>query len=94
MKIDEGKTIENNMIDGYFIRNRGKPKESEIKACLKFFEEIKIMMETKDAAATVDTREKALVGIWFAVIDRNVLISNFNLDTNEPSFIKNTIQIQ
>ncbi len=94
MKINEIKTIEQSMSDAYFLKGKnGKPKESELKACLRFFEEIAIMMETKDPG-TVDAREKALVGIWYAVMDRNVLISNFNLDTNEPSFIKNTIQTQ
>ncbi len=93
MKIDEMESIEQSFSDGHFIRIGKQVKANELKACLKFFEEVDIIKANK-TPETVNAREEELIVVFNMVMDREILISNFNLDTNEPSFIKNTIQTQ
>jgi len=80
MKIDEIKTIEQSISDGYFQRHGKQVKESEVQACVRFFEGIQ------------GSDEPWVMELFNMVIDRTVLISGFDLENNEPRFIKNEIK--
>jgi len=93
MREQESQAIRQSMSDGYFQEYGKRPRESEINACIKFFEEVAIIKATK-TPETVDEREEELIVVYYMVMNRKILISNFNLETNKPSFIKNTIRTQ
>jgi len=89
----ESEAIKQSMLDGYFQKNHTQPRESEINTCLRFFEEVAIIKATK-TPETVDSREESLIGIFYAVMDRDVLISGFDTELGQPRFIENNIKIQ
>jgi len=93
MTEQETQAIKQSMLDGYFQKGGKQPRESEINTCLRFFEQVDIIRETKEPE-TVDTREESLIGIFYAVMDRDVLISGFDTELGQPRFIKNNIKIQ
>jgi len=82
--------IRQSVEDGFFERHGKQPRESEINACLRFFEQVDIIKATKEPE-TCNNLEKALIGTFYAVMDRFYLISGFDIDKNEPKFIKNDI---
>jgi len=93
MKTEEIKAIEQSFSDGHFIRIGKQVKANELKACLKFFEEVDIVKANK-TPETVNAREEELIVVFNMVMDREILISSFNMELNKPLFIKNTIQTQ
>jgi len=89
----EKESIRQSMEDGYFMRYAKQPKPSEINACLRFFEGVDVIRNTKEPE-TVDLREKGLITMFYMVINRDVLISDWDSEKQQPVFIKNDIQIQ
>jgi len=93
MTFEEIESIKQSIEDGYFQKGGKHPRESEINACLRFFEQVDIIRETKEPE-TVDSREEALIGVFYAVMDRDILVSGFDVEQGSPRFIKNTIRTQ
>lgn len=78
MTEQEIEAIKQSMSDGYFQKNYIKPKESEVKACINFFEAM--------------GADEIAINLLNMVVDRDVLISGFDMDKGEPKFIKNGIK--
>jgi len=93
MTEQEKAAIKQSMSDGYFIKGGKQPRVSEIRACLRFFEEAAVIRNSKEPDS-VDVRELALIMMFHTVIDRDVLISGFDTEKGEPMFIKNGIKVQ
>jgi len=93
MTEQEKQGIRRNMEDGFFQGHAKQPKESEVKACIEFFEEAAVIRNSKEPDS-VDVRELALIMMFHTVIDRDILISGFDTEKGEPMFIKNGIKVQ
>ena len=91
MTSQETQAIKQSMNDGYFLKGSKQPKESEINACLSFFSQMDFIRDTKEPETT-NNFEKALVGVFYAVMDRYYLISGFDSDKGTPIFIINNIE--
>jgi len=89
----EKAAIRQSMESGYFLKDGKHPRESEIRACLRFFEQVDIIKNTKEPG-TVDGREKALIVMFYMVINRDVLISDWDAEKQQPVFVKNEIKLQ
>jgi len=87
----ESQAIKQSMSDGYYQVHGKHPKESEINACLCFFSQMDFIRDTKEPETT-NNFEKALVGVFYAVMDRYYLISGFDSDKGTPIFIINNIE--
>ena len=77
LKVLTKEAIEQSMEDGFFQGYRTQPKESEIEGCIEFFE----------AKGT----DEIVINLLNMVVDRDVLISGFDMDKKEPKFILNEI---
>jgi len=93
MTDQEKQAIKQSMLDGYFQGHAKQPKESEINACLRFFEEAAVIRNSKEPDF-VDVRELALIMMFHTVIGRDVLVSGWDSEKGEPMFIKNGIKLQ
>lgn len=80
MTSQEIEIITQNMIDGFYLKNAGKPSDRELGACIAFFQSIK------------GSDHPMITEMYEMVQDRSILISSFNLDSNEPSFVRNEIK--
>jgi len=78
MTTQEIEGIKQSMLDGYFHKNHTQPKESELKACIEFFEAM--------------GSDEIAINLLNMVVEREVLISGFDIDKREPKFIRNEIQ--
>ncbi len=80
LKVPTSEAIKQSMEDGFWQGYGSQPKESEIKACIEFFE-----------AKGID---EIAINLLNMVVDRDVLISGFDMDKREPKFILNEIRTQ
>ena len=74
--------ITESMLKGYFEVHSIEPQESELNACIEYFER---MYEARDNVA---------MNLLVMVIEGQVLISGFDTNKNEPKFAANNIRIQ
>ncbi len=77
LKVPTSEVIKQSMEDGFWQGYGSQPKESEIEDCIEFFE----AMGADEIAIT----------LLSMVVDRDVLISGFDMDKKEPKFILNEI---
>jgi len=80
MTEQESQAIKQSMSDGYFHKNHTQPRESEVRACIDFFEAM--------------GADEIAINLLSMVVDRDVLISGFDMDKREPKFIRNNIKTQ
>jgi len=78
MTEQEVKSIKQSMSDGYFQKDGKQPKESEVRACIEFFE----------AKGT----DKIAIVLLNMVVDRDILIGSFDMARRQPTFIVNDIK--
>jgi len=93
MTTHEIEAIKQSMSDGYFQKDGKHPSESETSACLRFFEVIDIMKKNK-TSETLNESEEALISLFNMIMDRKLLIVNFDIETNVFSFVVNNITFQ
>jgi len=93
MTESEIQSIRQSMEDGFFQNDGKHPKESEINACLRFFSQVDVIRDNKEPE-DINKLEELLIGIFYSVIKRKVLISGFDAEQGLPRFIWNTIKIQ
>ena len=75
--------IKQSMSDGYFQGYGTEPNESEIEACIEFFESLRRGINHVHINA-----------LFHCVISRELLISSFDFDTKVSGFILNEIKSQ
>jgi len=79
LKVLTSEAIKQSMSDGYFQGYGTQPKESEIEACIAFFESIR------------GINEEHIKSLFHCVISKELLISSFNMNTKYPEFVLNEI---
>ena len=82
LKVLTSEAIKQSMEDGFFQGYGTEPKESEIEACIEFFESLPRI------------NESLIEDLFHCVISRELLISSFDFDTKLPEFVLNNIRTQ